>query len=127
MLRLIADGKVLRGNRTYALAGTQTAFVPTRDAIVAALTNGADKSSRQIAEEIRREIWSVQRQLRHHLVPEGVVIFTRRDRFTLAGSRPAYVPTRNAIIKVLRRRKEVLFADMVKARSCHGPRIAVWS
>ena len=108
------EGKVVptKGDK-YAVAGTRPARVAPDDAILAMLAEGS-KSSGQIAKATGEEIWVVQRALRTRLIPNHKVIFTSRSTYAVAGTqKPTYVPTRDAILKVLADGKEHAFGQLV--------------
>jgi hypothetical protein len=98
--RHLLAGTVIRTKLgTYALAGTQPAYVSKGDAIAAALKKGP-MTFQALARETCTTLLSLP-QFLGRLLAKGTVIRTSHGIYALPGSAPAYVPTCDAIISAL--------------------------
>ncbi len=111
---LVKQGKVMPSDGyTYAPAGRGSPRVSTSDAVEAALTKNNDMGTNAIARNIGKKKWAVQRALRR-LIDKKKVIPTSRSTYALAGTRPPYVSTRDAVIAALTKKGEMSFSVLVK-------------
>jgi lambda repressor-like predicted transcriptional regulator len=101
---LLVSGKVVRTKYgTYALAGTAPRYVSKGDVIVATL-KGGPMTFQALAREIACPPSSLP-QFLEPLLAKGKVIRTNRGIYALPGSAPVYVPTSDAIISALSKKR----------------------
>ena len=115
--RLRGAGKITTifrsGRAKWVRVSAAQAFIPAREAIVAALGTGP-KTVPALAQETGKGISTVKSALHRHLLSDGTVTRSQFEIYALAGAEPPYVSKSDAIVAALQKNGPMSFRELVR-------------